>query len=413
PNPDPTNSDMVLDLGPFTDFIRVTTQYSNAVLSAVLPYFSGAAKKLDLPIPYPISHADIANANILPFRDMAADVLLKNGWAFEYHWGYIDSIVNTHSYFSLQNPNEIPKYYGKVRMSQSQAVQMARDALKDLGIRLDDVFADQEPKVTLPEQIGTNTLPIYRVVWLDPRGPPSVEIGINGNAKQIERIELRNKNLERPRPKINVIPTTISAPYFPISLYQINPQYAHQLVPIMFRAIDEYMQKLALPIPHLLTTNNVARIEIHDNGGWPDCEITLTNGWRFVYRHCMVCGYFTPDDLLSDRRNPAIHIKHFVGQWKLTESQAIEIVRQAMAKLDYPTNNVHMDFAPGVIYPAGYFKKIIPHYFFEWYYPTNGGLQSRLEAEVNADNGKLESLYYDDKAYWNSRPPIDVPISLK
>jgi len=23
----------------------------------------------------------------------------------------------------------------------------------------------------------------------------------------------------------------------------------------------------------------------------------------------------------------------------------------------------------------------------------------------------LESLYYDDKAYWGSRPPIDAPIS--
>jgi hypothetical protein len=413
PNPNPTNSDTVLDLGPFTDFIRVTPQYSNAVLSAVLPCFSAVAKKLHLPISYRISHADIAHANVLPFRDMAADVLLKNGWAFEYHWGYVDSIVDTHSYFSLQNPDKIPKYYGKVRMNRSEATQMARDALKNLGIRLSDVFADQEPKVTLPEKIGTNTLPYYRVIWLDPRGPPSVDVGINGKAKQIERIELRNKNLEHPQPKINVIPRIGHAPYFPIPLYQINPQYAHQLVPIMFRAIDEYVRKLALPIPHPLTTDNVARVEIHDNGGWPDCEITLTNGWRFVYRHCMVCGYFTPDDLLSDRHNPAIHIKHFVGQWNLTESQAIGIVRRAMDKLDYPTNNVHMDFAPDVIYPAGYFKKIIPHYFFEWYYPINGELQSRLEAEVNADNGKLESLYYDDKAYWNCRPRIDVPISIK
>ena len=43
---------------------------------------------------------------------------------------------------------------------------------------------------------------------------------------------------------------------------------------------------------------------------------------------------------------------------------------------------------------------------------TQDDLQSKVEAEVNADNGKLESLYYDDKAYWESRPPIDVPISI-
>jgi len=51
---------------------------------------------------------------------------------------------------------------------------------------------------------------------------------------------------------------------------------------------------------------------------------------------------------------------------------------------------------------------------FEWYYKDGSGHQtSRIEAEVNADNGKLESLFYDDKAYWDSRPPIDVPISVK
>ncbi len=50
---------------------------------------------------------------------------------------------------------------------------------------------------------------------------------------------------------------------------------------------------------------------------------------------------------------------------------------------------------------------------FEWYYSVQDELQSRLEAEVNTDNGRLESLYYDDKAYWNCRPPIDVPISVQ
>ncbi|MGH7953120.1 MAG: hypothetical protein ACREFE_14560 [Limisphaerales bacterium] len=405
---------MVLDLGSASGFIQVTSQYSNAVLSAVLPYFSDVGRKLNLPVPYSITRADIVHVHIQPFRDPAISVVLKNGWAFTYQFGYVHLIVDAHGYWALQNPDKIPEYYGKVRMSRSEVVQMARDALKDLGIRLNDVFADQEPKVTLPEKIGTNTLPYYRVVWLDPRGPPSVDMYINADAKRIEMMYLLNKNLKRPL-KIVVTPSEkkghdLFLSQIPLSM---NPAYAWKLVPIMFKAIDQYSEKLNLPIPLPLTTNNVAKIEANNNGGWPDCEITLTNGWRFVYRHCMVCGYFTPDDLLSDRRNPAIHTKHFVGQWNLTESQAIEIVQQAMKKLDYPTNNVHMDFAPGVIYPAGYFKKIIPHYFFEWYYPTNGELQSRLEAEVNAADGKLESLYYDDKAYWNCRPPIDVPISIK
>jgi hypothetical protein len=94
------------------------------------------------------------------------------------------------------------------------------------------------------------------------------------------------------------------------------------------------------------------------------------------------------------------------------------VVKKALARLDYPTNNIHMDFAPNILYAAGDFKKIIPRYIFEWYYVINKGttkeeLRSKVEAEVNADSGKLESFYYDDMAYWNSRPPIDAPISIQ
>jgi len=58
-------------------------------------------------------------------------------------------------------------------------------------------------------------------------------------------------------------------------------------------------------------------------------------------------------------------------------------------------------------------KEHIPRLRFEWYYSIQNEMKSRLEAEVNMDSGTLESLYYDDKAYWNTRPAIDAPISIK
>jgi hypothetical protein len=189
----------------------------------------------------------------------------------------------------------------------------------------------------------------------------------------------------------------------------MSPDYAWKLIPMMFTAIDAYAKKLSLPIPYPLTTNNVAKVEAHNNEGWPHCEIWTTNGWHFVYRHTMVNGYYAPDNFFdSDDRK--IHIRDFEGKWNLTTNQAIEVVRQAKNKLNFPTNNVHMYFAPNV-YAASVNREHIPYLRFEWYFETNNDLQSRLEAEVNMDSGKLESLYYDDKVYWNSRPPIDVPIS--
>jgi hypothetical protein len=403
-------SGMVLDLGAVSDFIKVTPEYSNAALEAVLPYFSAAAEKLNLPVSKPITRSDIAGFNVLPFRETTVSMTLKNGWTFDYSFGYVKMIVDMRGYSALQNPDEIPRYYGEVKMTKEEAVQFARDIVKKLGIPLEDVFAEQEPIVTLPEKIGTNTIAHYEITWIGPGGSKSADIGINANTKQIDRIYFLNRNLEHPRPKINAIPTSAR-----LDWPSTNPEYARQLIPMMFRAIDEYAKKLSLPIPRPLTTNNVARVRVSDNGGWPDCDVELTNGWRFVYRHTMVNGYFSPKALLTDIHNRAIHIRDFEGKWNLTTNQAIELVKENLAKLNFSTNNIHMDFAPNIIYAAGDFKKIIPRYFFEWDYENaaHDDLQSKVEAEVNADNGKLESLYYDDKAYWDNRPPIDVPISVE
>jgi hypothetical protein len=396
-----------LDLGEVSHYVKVTPEYSNAVLKAVLPLCSEASDKLNLSVPKPITQSDIAKFQVQPFRELTAFVLLNDDWIFEYSFGHLRRIQNLRGYASLQDPDLIPHYYGEVKMTKDEAVQMARDTLTKLGISLEDVFAEQEPRVTSPVLIGTNVVPHYQIEWLDPRADnvSSVDIHINANTKQIERIYTSSKFLGHPLP-IDISP--IPAPDWP----SVNPDYAWKLIPMMFQAIDKYAQKLSLPIPRPLTTNDVAKVTITDNEGWPHCEITLTNGWRFIYRHTMVNGYYASDNFFnSDNRK--IHIKDFDGKWNLTTNQAIEIVRQALKKLDYPTNSIHIADAKTFIHGASVDREHIPRLSFEWYYETNDDLQSRLEAEVNMDNGKLESLYYDDKAYWNSRPPIDVPISVK
>jgi hypothetical protein len=407
------SSGMILDLGAVSDLVEVTPEYSNAVMAVVLPRLSDAAKELNLPVPQPITHADIAGIHFLPFlnktfRNPSVSILLKNDWAFTYMSGYVHSISNGRSYALLQDPDLIPFYYGKVNMTKDEAVKFARDSLVKLGIPLADVFAEQKPRVTLPVKMGTNTVPHYEIKWIDPRADNihSVDIHINAETKQIESIFILSRNLEQSLPKVNVVP-----PSAPMEWPSVNPEYARRLIPMMFKAIDQYAQKLSLPISLPLTTNNVARVEIHNNEGWPHAEIELTNGWRFIYRHTMVNGYYAPDNLFaSDKRK--IRISEFEGRWNLTTNQAVEIVRQAIKKLNYATNHIHIEDAKTFIHGAAVDKAHIPRLNFEWYYQPDGSLQSRLEAEVNMENGKLESLYYDDKAYWNSRPPIDVPISI-
>jgi len=49
---------------------------------------------------------------------------------------------------------------------------------------------------------------------------------------------------------------------------------------------------------------------------------------------------------------------------------------------------------------------------FYWNYSLEGDtiVRSAVNAEVDRRQGDVKSLYYGDIAFWNRKPPIDVPI---
>lgn len=405
---------MILDLGQsFAQFewVRVTAEYSNAVLVAVLPHISDVAQKLDLPVPHPVTVEHVVHCSIIPQRRIGVEIGIEGGWVFAFSRGYVDTIQGPHHFFGIQNFERIPEFFGDVKMSKMEAIQLARRTLGKLGIPLESVFAEQEPRVTEPFKVGTNTVPHYEIEWLDPRGAgitTSVKMDINANAKRVERITLFNKSLERPPPKVRVTPQPEpDQRRWPMR----NPEYARRLIPFVFRAIDEYGQRLSLPIPRPITTNHVARFSLQENFGGPYCEVELTNGWRFLYEHDMVTSYCAPDALFGSENYHAILIKDFLGQWKLSEGQAMELVRKTLLKLNYPTNHVHMDFEPQVSKPG---VPGIPRYLFRWNYSLEDDqmVRSVISAEVDADKGQLKSIYYGNQAFWSRKPPIDVPMLL-
>ncbi|MDW7980283.1 MAG: hypothetical protein RMH97_06940 [Verrucomicrobiales bacterium] len=406
---------MIIELDSPFEIIRVTAEYSNAVLVAVLPYITDVAERLELPIQKPVTPECVTRCTILPSRkigDLCVGIGIKGGWGFMFRWGYVDTIESPDSYFVLQDPAEIPRFFGTVRMTSAEAIQMARDALTKLGIPLEAVFAEQEPRVTEPLRIGTNIVPRYLIEWRDPRSDGQfapVSIEINAEAKRLERLRVFSKALERPPPKISAVPPPdLNFPKWP----SVNPEYAQRLLPLVLQAAAEYSAKLALPVPRPLSTNHVARFAVTDNGGWPHCELELTNGWTFVYRGSTLNGFYAPDTLFSlySERRPIL-IRDFVGKWNMTESEAIALVSQAVAKLGYPSNLVRMDFSPAVMKS---WVTNIPRYMFHWWAvdETGNDLICKLEAEVDADARQLKSLYFDHKSFWNKPPPIDVPITL-
>lgn len=295
-------------------------------------------------------------------------------------------------------------------MSKEEAVQMAREALKKLGIPLELVFAEQEPKVTL-------SAPYYRIVWSDIwPGGCSVDMEIDAGAKRVEQLHILNLNLHRPSPKVAVVPP---AKYPPT--WRINPEYAQRLAPILLRAVDDYGERLSLPLPRPLNTNHAERLILLNTGGRPSGWLKLSNGWWFVYRNSTVSGFYASGSTLGlTAFHKRILVKEALGHWNLTQTQAMEVVARTLARLNYPSNVVRIDLPPQLVT-----KPAIPgiaRYMFLWQYTppsrhseTEGdvdyALQSEVTAEVDADKGEVKALYYE-VADWGQPPPIDVPISL-
>lgn len=401
---------MILGLEPLSGMFEVTATLSNAFLVAMMPQVSDVAGKLELPLPQPITYQQVVASGVTPYLNDSGEwsgfgVKLTGGWVLGFHNGYMDSFVTTNSYYALQNPDEIPRYVGTVRMTQAEAVQMARMTIEKLNIPLEKAFADLPPRVQPPEHTHTGIVPRYRVQWDNPRGGSAVDMEINADAKRVERITFGyNPNLRRSWPDIGVKPTMRSHPP------RTNPEYANKLLPVVFEAVDEYAKKLGLAVPLPLTTNHVARFSVEDNGGWPHCELELTNGWRFIYRNSMVNGFYAPDSFFDAERRPFL-VKDYVGKWNMTKPEAIALIGKTLAKLNYPTDLIRMDFPPQIHIST---VTNIPRYNFWWWQENEAkdDLVSKIEAEVDADKRQIKSLYFDHKAFWNKPPPIDVPLSL-
>ncbi len=407
---------MIFDFYPVIEYIGVTSQYSNAVLLAIMPHVSDFAQKLELPMPTPVTAAYVSSFGCDNKRgEVGGSVTVGKCCVFSFSHGYVTGFEGPHSYFGLQNPDDIPKFYGSDRMNKDEAIRLARNAIKKLGYTLESVFAELEPKVTLPEQLGTNVIPHYRIQWLNPRGGfPSVDIEVNGNRKRIEAMDFFNRNLNRPPPKIDVQPETLRKGDVGwwTTRPLINPEYGYRLLPIVMKAVDEYGKKLDLPLPRPLTTNHVERFKCEDNGGWPHSEFELTNGYRFIYRNSMVNGFYAPDEFFaSDKRK--ILIRDFTGKWNMTESEVVALARKTVARLGYPKGFAHTEEQPQIQKPVMVGKELIPRYKVIWMHPNPQEMTQWIEVEVDADKGTVKSLYFDDQSFWGHPPKIDIPISLK
>jgi hypothetical protein len=143
-----------------TEIVQITAQYSNAVLVAILPFVSDFSQRLNLPVSTPVTPAHVLQFKCDPRKDHVGGLItLTNGCQFSYLSGRVCIYRSPHSYYSLQNSDLIPRFYGPVLLKERAALKIARNAVEKLGYADEVAHAGTVPKVEPPEKFGENFVP--------------------------------------------------------------------------------------------------------------------------------------------------------------------------------------------------------------------------------------------------------------
>lgn len=404
------------------EIFQVTAQYSNAVLVAIMPHISDFAAKLDLPIPQPITAAQVRQFKCSGRSDIVGGlVILTNGYEFGFRHGIVSQFRSPKCYYALQNPDLIPSYYGDVKIGESEAVGIARNAVKKLGYDEALLGLDAKPSVEPPPRVGDHYVPRYQILWKDKRGRdpsvPSVRFEVDASNKQLQMLSLHSRGVFKSELRVDVKPPVLSSGAKTTfrggrRIIPVSGAYSNAFLAAILPQLNDYVKKSGVETKLPITTNQVDMSRyicgLVDND--PMVSLDLKTGERFVYRHGQVIAFYASDvaQLPGEDQKPEAD---FLGSLNMSKQEAISLVHKTAAHLGYSEKALHLDKAPKFFPPQDKGTKSFARYFLNWM--DGSGSEFYAVAEVDAANKKLKSLYINDHAntnIWREPPEVDVPI---
>ena len=414
------------------EFIQVTAQYSNAVLVAILPQIMDFSQKLDLPIPVPIALEQVERFNCDSHKGQVGGWLrLTNGFDFWYYDGYVKGFESPDCWYGRHVWGEDPEqFYGSVKMSAKEAVQLARDSLRKLGYSETALYANGTPKITKPPVIRGKVVPCYRIHWIEPEdGGNSLDMVIDAQDKSLKRMMVSNNNLSRDPPPVSVKPQTLAPGQVPDFMKgvpegdklfhqlpappRLTPQQEHAVLVAILPEISDYARKLDLPIYLPVTTNQVASF---DTQFFPNqTYVNLTSGYQFVYSLGYVQQFRAPFSFFGYKHDG--RIEDYWGDWRMSERAAMKLARDTIKKLGYSLEMLHLDRKPKIKKPIKIGDNSIPRFLLSWEFSIPGGedqevqpggIVSATQIEVDTSKKSVKSISIYDANLIRPAPAIDL-----
>lgn len=395
------------------ELVQMTAAYSNAVLLVVLSNVTDVAAKLDLPVIRPVQPAHVRRFVCDSRKDSIGGWLtLTNGYEFWYENGHVCAFESSHSYFGLQDPDEIPRFFGTSRMNESEAVEMARNCIRKLGYN-PSWLKNEAPVVEwarTAKQDRPNVIPHCRVKWQRIASDglaSSTEVEINTDTRRVEKYSLIDRAYWKKPPDIPQPPIVPKPPPSPppsgrhltgVSAHQ----NAHALAEVCAKA-SEMAKQLRLPIRLPIRPHDVKE---SDSGFWQDdlrAQVILGGGWRFNYSHGHISSFHAPDSELHVGMHevwtnmPPVDTHKLFGKVRYTKREVVEFATTEVRKLGYSDKVIYLD-QPAVIYGGP--EERNPNYtrfYVRWLAPGNKSIEEPnaqfTRVEVDGVTLELKSLW--------------------
>ncbi len=377
------------------ELIQITAQYSNAVLVAIMPHISDFATKVDLPLPLPVQTAHVASFRCDPRKGHTGGVVtLTNDFQFTFLDGRVCVYRSPDSYFSSQAIETIPDFFGRVAVTEKEALAITRKAIDSLGYT--DLISElkKKPLVTLPEQVGTNQIARYRLRWIDERFaanssgganfmPAVLDVEVNASQPRIEMFSMVSPRTIRLDPKVDVVPPLLrpkaeSAPSknVPRLTWPTNA-FTESLLHALLPEMSEYASKahLMLSLPLTIRDVDLSRSLCVTNDGDIHVQLYLQNGDRFNYSFGHIRAFYSHDAFyrFPDLGDP----EKFVGKANMATNEAIKLAKQIVKDLGC-REKMELSFAPPTYIPQRDFTR----FFVQFSDAKNGAELASLEIDL-------------------------------
>jgi hypothetical protein len=241
-----------------------------------------------------------------------------------------------------------------------------------------------------------------------------LDIEVNASSGQVEKMFMTTRNVSRPQPNVEVKPPLLArGPHPERKLLPsegrktdpASPAYSATFLSAILPQISDFAAKLKLDLRLPLTTNDVdlPRYFCGILEDRPTAQLFLKNGDRFNYLHGHVAAFYAHDAYSKFPEEG--RLEDFRGEIKITPSQATALCERAIRNLGYAAR-LPKAVLGSPTYVAYGSKDRFSRYIFYWW--QQGQQLAMASFEVDATDGHITSVYFDDPSLWREPPDVVV-----